>query len=105
MITPAAAKAPVMPTTRPRTNGVCPAKEKPFLSEPRKLSRSVTASAARRPLIEGSRQMTTAATRKVRAFRYSATSTWSTSGSQVCSQPSVEFSTANTTAASTGVSP
>ena len=54
MITPAAAKAPVMPTIRPRTSGVCPAKEKPCFSEPRKIScRSPPAPAARRPLIEG----------------------------------------------------
>ena len=31
MITPAADMAPVMPTTRPRTSGVWPAKEKPVL--------------------------------------------------------------------------
>ena len=69
MTTPAAMNAPVMPTTSPRTSGVWPAKEKPSLSEPRKLSPVTCTPAARRPLIEGRFQITTAATRKVSAFR------------------------------------
>ena len=50
----------------------------------------------RRPLIEGRFQMTTAATRKVSAFRYSARSTSSTPGMTSDSRPPTLVSTANT---------
>ena len=105
MITPAAANAPVMPTTRPRTSGVWPAKENPCLSEPKKVSCDAAGPAARRPLIDGRFQMTTAATRKVSAFRKSARSTASTDGSRFESRSSMLVSPAKTIAASTGVSP
>jgi hypothetical protein len=105
MITPAAAMAPVMPMTRPRTSGVWPAKEKPCFREPRKLSCSPVGPAARLPLIDGRFQMTTAATRNVTALRYSARSTWSVLGMTSLTRPPRLLSTANTIAASTGVSP
>ena len=105
MITPAAAMAPVIPMIRPRTSGVWPANEKPCFSEPRKDSCDLTQLADRRPLIDGRFQMTTAATRNVSAFRYSARSTSSTPGMTSDSRPPTLVSTANTMAARTGVRP
>jgi hypothetical protein len=105
MTTPAAANAPVMPTTRPRTRGVWPAKEKPCRRDPKKLSPLCSARPERRPLIEGRFQMTIAATRKVTALRYSARSTSLVPGSSSPNRPPSEVSRAKTIAAATGVRP